>query len=767
MEACLAGLPENEAALLKMVATLSKVDYPEREAGRVAAQRAKLLDAAKESRNTMALPAFSKLKRRWVLPVAISGVAALALTCLIVAIALAGFVWLRRSPRQVAFPNTPRETVTVANPQTATLAEVRGVVKIQNENGEWVTAKAGQTLTAGKRLRTGSLSSATLVFYDGSRTQLGPDTEIWIDALDAKTTGPRVIRLTQWVGESKHDVAHSDDPASVYEVRTSSGTGTAKGTSFRVLVTALFVRFDVDQGAVAVVNLNVTVVVVAGQTTTLPSGQAPGEPVFHVSGEGEVLQIGSSWNIAGQLFLTDGDTVIAGDPQVGDWVAVEGHLLPDGTRLADRITLLRHAEKNKFSFTGIVDSIGSETWTISGITVHVDSLSVIEDGIEAGKTVEVVGGIAQDGAFWASRISLVEDEAPGLPFEFTGVVAGVGDSTWTVSGVVIAVDDGTKIEAGLEEGDVVKVEGHILDDGRWLAKSIKLAEDDEHKFEITGPVESVDPWTVAGVEFETNDATEIDEGIEVGNRVKVEGRILADGRWLAEEIKLVEDDQALRFEFVGKVASTSPWVIGGLTLATDQNTKIEGEIAIGDLARVKGKILSDGTLLAEKIKRLKGDLGCLDVSAVVINANGGQMVLSNGQTINLSDVQINGDLKPAAIVLIHLCVADDGAVVIISITVIFQMDATPTASPALTVTPTLMVTPAPTTGGDEGGKVTLCHNASGKNPHTITVAPSAVNAHLAHGDTLGPCDGGNHNNNDDHHDDDDKDDKNKKKGPDD
>lgn len=35
-------------------------------------------------------------------------------------------------------------------------------------------------------------------------------------------------------------------------------------------------------------------------------------------------------------------------------------------------------------------------------------------------------------------------------------------------------------------------------------------------------------------------------------------------------------------------------------------------------------------------------------------------------------------------------------------------------------------------------KVTLCHNID-NNPHTISVAQSAVPAHLAHGDTLGPC----------------------------
>ena len=43
--------------------------------------------------------------------------------------------------------------------------------------------------------------------------------------------------------------------------------------------------------------------------------------------------------------------------------------------------------------------------------------------------------------------------------------------------------------------------------------------------------------------------------------------------------------------------------------------------------------------------------------------------------------------------------------------------------------------------GYGAAKVTLCHIPPGNpdNAHTITVGASAVPAHLAHGDTLGPC----------------------------
>ena len=45
------------------------------------------------------------------------------------------------------------------------------------------------------------------------------------------------------------------------------------------------------------------------------------------------------------------------------------------------------------------------------------------------------------------------------------------------------------------------------------------------------------------------------------------------------------------------------------------------------------------------------------------------------------------------------------------------------------------------TTGKKGHKVVICHVPPGNpdNAHTIEVSENAVDAHLAHGDTLGPC----------------------------
>lgn len=628
----------------------------------------------------------------------------------------------------------------VASPQQALLQDVEGVVEVQTDEGNWMAVAAGHTVQSGQRIRTGALSHVTLAFFDGSQARLGPESEMWIDELDAQAAGePRIVRLTQWIGESDHDVAPSDNAGSHYEVRTPSGVGEAKGTTFTVLVTAsLLTRFDVGEGEVAVTSVNVTVVVVAGQSTIVPAGQPPQEPVFHITGEGEVTQIGETWTIAGLSFQTHAHTVIVGNPQVGDIVFVEGRLLPDNTNIADRIVLLHRPPANQFTLQGEVAAIRETAWNVAGQDVAIDENTTIGADIEVGDQVVVTGLIQPDGTLLARQIVLWRPDA-NPPFNFAGVVQEIGAETWVISGITVAVIEATQIDEGLTTGDTVTVQGAILADGRWEAHVIRRLPETQGSFRFSGTVESIDPWIVAGIAFETRAWTEIDAGIAVGSQVDVVGRILGDGTWVASTISVLNDEEeTVQVEFIGRVESTDPWIVGGISLVEDADSAIAGNIVVGMLVRVQAMILPDGTWLIVSLRPIAADfgLGCWNAVSVVVSIDANQILLVNGAVVDLTDdMEVIGEIEVGSVIVATVCVTVEGNFTVVSIVVIYILDTVP---PTPTPVPSVPAPPPPASGD---GVVTLCHRPPG-NPsaaHTITVGPPAVETHLGHGDTLGPC----------------------------
>ena len=739
LDALLADLPPEEAELVRMAADLRAVPYPAREVSAVNVQRAQLLRAAQAQQRKVAMePKFTSTPR-WVWFTALAGAGVFALLCMFSLVGAGAFwLWNSSGVTENLFPNpfaaspTSVPVAQAPDPQTAVLLDARGRVEVQASDGAWKSASIGDTVQAGQRVRTGELSSVALAFYDGSQSRLGPGTEVSVDSLDAQRSSARTILLTQHAGDTDNDVAHSDNPASRYEVATPSGTGAAKGTAFhvRVIVDSL-VFFDVDEGAVAVTNINVTVIVVAGQSTVIVFGEPPTPPMFRISGEGEVESISeNAWGIAGQTLVTNANTVITGDPQIGDWVAFEGRILSNGARFADRLTLLRRAISNDFTFVGQVEAMGADAWTISGRTVRVDELTVIDANIVVSDTVEVTGGLAEDGTFWASAIHQLQPGSPAAPFTFVGAVQAISDTMWTVSNITFTVTPSTTIESGIVVSDVVRVTGNVFADGSRVAASIERLDDPVRDFTFAGPVDSIDPWIVAGVPISATAQTEIDDDIAVGDMVKVTGQILSDGTWLAAKIDRFEDERRLRVDFTGLVSSTDPWVIGGVTIATNDRTKIKGNPQVGDIARVKGDVLPDGTWLAREIRRIESRAGCFSTSDIVSQVSGNQITLFDGQTVALDNsIQVTGTVQVASVIIIQACVGEADQVIVISIIVVFQLDALP---------PTPIPAPPPA----EDGKVTLCHKPDGKKGgKTIAVDPSAVSAHLGHGDTLGPCAG--------------------------
>lgn len=580
------------------------------------------------------------------------------------------------------------------DPTTAAVQGVEGVVEIQQADGSWTAVGKDATLKAGQRIRTGALSGATLTFYDNSQATLYANSELSIDELNAQLpeNGFRTVVMTQWLGESDHEVAFRGDGGSRYEVKTPSGSGIARGTKFKVVVTpSLLARYAVLDGKVDVTGLNKTVSVIAGQITIILAGQIPTEPYFRVTGEGQVSQIGAQWTIAGQTFQTDGNTLILGNPQVGDIVHIEGHLLPDGTRVADTIVLLQTGAANNFTLTGEVSEITPLAWTVAGQSLVINDNTDIDGEIEVGSNVRVTGTILPGGSLVARTITLLEDE--GMPFNFTGVVESIGAAAWTVSGRSVFVDAETAVEAGIVVGDVVQVRGIITEEGLWQAHSIKK-EDNAPNFSLTGPVTSMEPWLVNGVGFETREWTEIGDNIAVGDVVHVEGTILADGTWVANTIARVSDLPHNTIVIVGLVSSINPWIINGLPLSVTGSTVILGDVTLGSMVTAVIQLQADGTWVVISIRAIHTHfgLGCLTLYSQVVSADATQIALNNWPVLVLDGkLKFKGDLKKDSIVILPICALFNGTVIIWGdIIVIYQ--------PVI-----IIIAPQPGTTGNSNG----------------------------------------------------------------
>ena len=254
----------------------------------------------------------------------------------------------------------------------------------------------------------------------------------------------------------------------------------------------------------------------------------------------------------------------------------------------------------------------------------------------------------------------------------------------------------------------------------------------ETTFEITGELESTDPWMVTGNTFATRDSTQIDEGLEVGERVRVKGVILEDGTWLAYVIERVEEQADPIIILIGKVESIDPWVVHGITLNVTSDTLIAPGIEPEMIVRVEILLLEDGTWEVLSIVPL-GDFtdvpGCATVTGTVVSVNGNEIQLAGWPVITLeADVKIEkdqngeGTLAENQVVLVVVCSSDDGQ---IRITHIIIVDASEGG--------------VPPDGEGQGEKVLICHKPDKKGGHTLSISASAVSAHLGHGDKLGAC----------------------------
>jgi len=614
------------------------------------------------------------------------------------------------------------------NSDEALLQLVTGVVQVQDAGGAWIPAGQETVIKQGGHVRTANLSSAKLLFPDGSSITVGANTDISIDQLNVqKEEKLRTIVVSQSSGEATHDVAKWNTEGSTYQVLTPNGSGEARGTQFIVSVTLLqTVSFHVEEGEVAVTGLQQTVIVGAGQVTVINIAQPPSQPAEFVELEGIITQIGNTWIIGGQSIQVIGATFVDGDLEVGDVVLVQAHRGDDNILIADIIILLQDFPSSHFTLTGEVQEIGDDSWTIAGQTITLSDSTFVDNTLVIGDIARVEGLTLENGNLQAVRITAVPGE-DGLPFDFTGVVETISPESWTISGMTVKITENTLLEEGLVVGGIVKVSGKILEDGTWEASRIVRALQGDSTFELTGKVEDKDPWKVAGITFETREWTQIDDGIGTGDLVRVQGRILEEGTWLAYSIELVEEGEGTNpiIILIGRVISVDPWVVNGFPLNVTDDTDIQGTITPGMIVRVEILLLPDGTWQVLSIAPLDDFAeipGCSTVIATVVTVNGNEVQFLGWPSVTLGeDVTIesegNGTLTANQVVLVVVCTSEGGQIVIVQIIIVNTND---------------VGTPM------EGEKVLVCHKPS-KNGHTLSISASALPAHLGHGDTLGPC----------------------------
>lgn len=286
------------------------------------------------------------------------------------------------------------------------------------------------------------------------------------------------------------------------------------------------------------------------------------------------------------------------------------------------------SERGEVEFTGVIEDLASEQWTVSGVPFAVTADTEIDGDPAIGDTVKVHAFLNADELLTAREIEPAQPEdndeenrgAAG-EIEFSGTVEAITPDSWTVSGTEVLITFATEVKGDIVVGDMVKVHARQNEEGDLVAREIEPAEeealgdDDDDmagEIEFTGIVEAIgaSSWTVGGRTVLITVQTEIEPGIAVGDEVKVHASPNDSGVLVAREIDPAEpddddeEDLEEEREFLGTVESISDsaWVIDGVTVTITSQTEIDAGLQVGSLVEVEALVTSDGTLIAEEIE---------------------------------------------------------------------------------------------------------------------------------------------------------------------
>jgi hypothetical protein len=167
------------------------------------------------------------------------------------------------------------------------------------------------------------------------------------------------------------------------------------------------------------------------------------------------------------------------------------------------------------------------------------------------------------------------------------------------------------------------------------------------------------------------------------------------------------------FELIGTVESVDPWKVSGRALQRNEATQIAQGIQVGDLVRVRGAVLQDGSWLAYSIEPAKQETN--QTVTIIGQVTSTNPWVVNGLPLNVtSDTVVNGDIQVGTLARVEILLQEDGTWEVLSISPLGDL---PTISGCATVVATV--------ASVNGNQIQF---VGWPAPVTVQTAPAADNA---------------------------------------
>jgi hypothetical protein len=195
----------------------------------------------------------------------------------------------------------------------------------------------------------------------------------------------------------------------------------------------------------------------------------------------------------------------------------------------------------KIRFTGRIEEMGADKWTIDGRVVKVDASTSLDESQAAaaiGAIARVVAVRDEDGGLVAVTIAIEPaPQTPEEPFEFRGLIQSFDANLWTVGGYSLIITPDTLVEGSPRQGLLAQVKAVRRADGSLVAVQIVVVPPTE-EVQFEGVIQSLaaGEWVVEGVIVRLDEETVVEGKPVLGGMAEVQGLLLADGAVLARRI---------------------------------------------------------------------------------------------------------------------------------------------------------------------------------------------------------------------------------------